>query len=237
MTSLSCGHLKIRVWQFDTYCGAWKYAALWDLLSPEEQQRALKFHFEADRRRAVIARGNLRALLAKELNCAARDLELFAAEAGKPELRGSHSNRVHFNVSHSGELVLIALADCGGGPVGVDVEKARPDLGVRELAQRFYCAAEWQEIRELQGTAQDEAFFRCWTRKEAIIKAVGKGLQVPLSSFYVGSGNEQMVAVQTGDGCNWKVCSWSPSIGYAAAVAAKAGDWELKLHPIDKAES
>jgi 4'-phosphopantetheinyl transferase len=219
---------EIRVWQFDVQQSKQEFPALRELLSPEEQQRALKFHFEIDRERFVVGRGNLRRLLGEQLRCEPGDILFRTGDLGKPELRCGPRPEVFFNVSHSGDAVLIAVAE---RPVGVDVEQPRRGLNARELAQRFYCAEEWEELRRLEGNDQDQAFFRCWTRKEAIVKALGRGLQVPLSSFYAGTDAAELRIVQTGDGRSWKVRSWMPRAGYAAAVAAAAGDWQLELVP------
>lgn len=225
MCFLSLNRNTICVWQFAAECSDEEYSMLWALLSRDEQERAQRFHFDADRKRSVVARGNLRRLLAEQLSCTSEEIAFRVTANGKPELHLPRAGALGFNVSHSGELVLIAVAQ---RPVGVDVEQSRRDMGVREIAQRFFCAAEWEELSRLEAATQDEAFFRCWTRKEAIVKAVGEGLRVPLNSFYVGTDAARERIVETGDGRRWKVCSWTPRPGYAAGLAAPAGDWQLK---------
>jgi 4'-phosphopantetheinyl transferase len=220
---------QIRVWQIDIAQAAHEYPRFWEALSEKERERAKRFHFEVDRRRFVLSRGNLRRRLAQELCREERDISFRIGEAGKPELSHPAGTGLFFNVSHSGALVLFALAR---RQVGVDVEQWRDGVNVRQLAQRFYSEVEWEELRRLEGSEQEEAFFRCWTRKEAIVKAVGKGLLVPLSSFYAGTDDSEERVVETGDGRNWKVCSWTPRAGYSAAVAADAGAWTMSLFPV-----
>ena len=104
-------------------------------------------------------------------------MPLATSPLGKPYLPDNPAN-LTFNVSHAGEIVLIGFGR--GREIGVDVEQTTRSVNARDIAVRFFCAAESRELEPLQGSAHDAAFFRCWTRKEAILKASGKGLQTPL---------------------------------------------------------
>lgn len=220
---------EIRVWQIDIEQCADEYPCLWTVLSSKERERAERFHFEVDRRRFVLGRAILRRQLAQQLGLEEHDLAFKTGQAGKPELSHPAATGLSFNISHSGGYVLLAVAN---RRVGVDVEQWRSNVDIHQLAQRFYCEEEWQELRQVAGSKQTQAFFRCWTRKEAIVKAVGKGLLVPLSSFYAGTDGQEQKRVETGDGRSWTVRSWTPRSGYSAALAAEAGDWTMSLFPI-----
>lgn len=152
------------------------------LLSPEETARADKFAFEHLKRDHEISQGGLRLLLARYLSCLPRDLEFTFGPKGKPALRGD--SQLQFNLSNSGELVLYAFAvDC---ELGVDVEEVRRMTDLKQIASRYFCEAEAAALLSVNGgQARQEAFYRCWTRKEAYIKAIGSGLTLPLDQFQV----------------------------------------------------
>jgi 4'-phosphopantetheinyl transferase len=137
---------------------------------------------------------------------------------------------MQFNLSHSGERALLALGV--GRPVGVDIEQHRA-LDPLALARRFFSRDEIDALDRLGGQARAEAFFRCWTRKEALIKAMGDGLSFPLDSFAVQleeGGASQVLEIGTaasGTAACWRVMSLETEHGYEAAVAAPAGEWSV----------
>lgn len=149
------------------------------LLSEEEGARAASIVRLAQRRRYTIARSVLRVLLGRTLGLGARDVPLASDEHGKPNLTGRASGQIGFNLSHSRDLALIAI-----GPqmaIGVDIEPiAPPRPGV---AEGFFSVGEIQALAALPGPAQAAGFTRLWTRKEALVKAIGLGLRVPLDTF------------------------------------------------------
>jgi 4'-phosphopantetheinyl transferase len=149
-------------------------------LSDDEQQRAGRFLRAADRRRFVAAHAGLRLLLAAAVEVPAKDLRFTTNDTGKPALPGQP---IEFNLSHSGEFVLIALAS--GTPVGIDVEEVRTLPDRDAIIRRFMHPQEAADMAGLPGTAADLAFFRCWVRKEAIIKALGLGMSLPLDRYRV----------------------------------------------------
>lgn len=151
------------------------------LLSPDELERADRFRAPELRRRFVSARGVLRSLLAEWDDVDPRDLRIMANDHGKPRLV-SHS-RTAFNVSHSGDFALYALA-AGCDDVGVDVEQIR-HVDALDLSERYFSADERRELIRCSPDTRLSAFFDGWVRKEAVIKADGRGMAIPLDSFSV----------------------------------------------------
>lgn len=151
------------------------------LLSSDERRRAAAFHFEHLRHRYAFAHGVLRLLLGRYANQNPLDLLFSSGDQGKPRLVSAEG--VEFNLSHSDDIALIGVTT--GGEIGVDVEKIRPVDDMQELAQRFFCPAESEDLNSVAAEQRREAFFRCWTRKEAYLKAIGDGLRTPLDSFRV----------------------------------------------------
>ena len=151
------------------------------LLAPDETARAARFHFDHLQRRFILSRGALRILLGHYLDIAANRIEFRYGSRGKPSLAAPAG--IHFNASHSGDVALFAFTlHC---EIGVDVEEMRPISDMREIASRFFCAEESTELMALPADERERAFFLCWTRKEAYLKAVGEGLYAPLNDFCV----------------------------------------------------
>lgn len=155
-------------------------------LSVEEHRRAASFRFDKDRQRYLAAHVALRERLAGFLGCAPKDLGFEAGEQGKPRLlSGSTSPAgVHFNLSHSGDLALIALSQ--REEVGVDLEVIRAVDDAPALAESVFGVNERRVLGGLAGTARDRAFLQGWTRKEACLKALGTGLSLSPQGFEAG---------------------------------------------------
>ena len=144
------------------------------LLSPEEIQRADQFHFENGRRRFIRARAAMRRILGGYIGIAPRKIAFSYGAVGKPELAaGLEKFGIRFNLSHSGELALLAVTR--GLAVGVDVELVNPEFAGREIAERCFSANEARYLLALPVGDRADAFFSIWTRKEAYIKALGAG--------------------------------------------------------------
>jgi 4'-phosphopantetheinyl transferase len=156
-------------------------AALRAPLPADERARAGRFHFERDQRRFVAGRGLLRVLLGRYLEADPASLRFGYGPQGKPFLE--EYGDLRFNVSHSGGLALLAFTH--GREVGVDVERERPLPEWKDIAGRYFSAWEATELGRLPADERGAAFFRCWTRKEAFIKATGEGLSRPLDAFCV----------------------------------------------------
>jgi 4'-phosphopantetheinyl transferase len=154
------------------------------LLSAVERGRADAFHFARDRALYTAAHAGLRRVLARELGAEPAELAFTVEEGGRPRLAGETG--LHFSLSHAGDRALVAVARTPR--VGVDVEVARPGVDVERLAARNYTASERAELAALAGDERRSAFYRVWTRKEAYVKALGKGLFHPLDAFDVSAG-------------------------------------------------
>jgi 4'-phosphopantetheinyl transferase len=189
-------------------------------LAEDERQRMQRFRFEHDRLMYGFAQGLLRILLAGYLDLSPRDIDYSRTEYGKPYLYlpGGDAG-LEFNLSHSGDAVLIAITR--GVPVGVDVEQVKPLPDLDQVASNYFSAAEQVDLFSLTGSTRVDAFYRCWTRKEALIKASGEGLSMPLDSFQVsllpGAPPE---LVQSANSSTWMLLNIEPAPGYAAAAAA-----------------
>jgi 4'-phosphopantetheinyl transferase len=177
-------------------------------LSDAERVRAGRFVFERDRRRFVAGRARLRQLLASRLGTRADRVELAYGPRGKPRLAGGSALR--FNLSHCGDVALYAFSN--GREVGVDVEAVRELPGADDVTRHFLSPRERAAYLRLPARERSRAFFRCWTRKEAFIKALGTGLAYPLTEFDASPA-------PTG----WSLRSFAPGAGLAAAVAVATG--------------
>ena len=220
---------EVHVWRATLDQPPESMAGFLRVISADEQARAGKFHFEADRKRHIIGRGVSRLLLGHCLGIAAGELQFEYNEFGKPSLQGGLPLR--FNLSHSGELVLVALAR--GRTIGVDVERMRGDMARAEIARRFFSPRECSALAGFAPDLQCEAFFACWTRKEAYLKARGDGLSLPLDQFDVAfiPGEVPRLLETRHDPAEvrrWTICALNPGHGCAAAVAAEGSNWTLK---------
>lgn len=223
------GDDEVHVWRATLGQPPELMARFLQVLSADERARIEKFHFEADRKRHIIGRGVARLLLGHCLGIEAGQLRFEYNEFGKPRLRGGLP--LAFNLSHSGELVLVALAR--GRTIGVDVERMRKDMVQAQIAQRFFSLRECAALAELAPELQCKAFFACWTRKEAYLKARGDGLSLPLDQFDVAfSPGETARLVETrhdpGEVGRWTMRALDPGYDCKAAVVAQGLDWTLK---------
>ena len=161
-----------------------------NLLSPEEKERGSRFHFELDRNAFLITRIALRCLLAHFLKITPDRVQITYAKYGKPKLVGE-SLPIHFNVSHCNGFSALAFSP--SHEVGIDIEQHKSDLNPNELAGSFFTATEVAHLRKYAHPSEQlEQFFTIWTRKEAVAKALGLGLQLDLSSFDVLSSPLQV---------------------------------------------
>ena len=211
-------------------------ARLRPLLSPDEQSRASRYHFAADRLHFTAAHGQLRQILAAYLRCAPAELAFEQNPYGKPALVGGPA--LQFNLSHSRGLGLLAVT--AAQTVGVDVEGLRPDLERENIARRFFAPAEVERLLALPAGQQIEAFYACWTRKEAYMKARGLGLSIPLDGFQVTlAPGEAVRLLHTEPGspppAAWSLAAFDPGPGFAAALAVlgelrgvRCWDWPLR---------
>lgn len=153
------------------------------LLAAEELERTQRYRFARDAARWSACRAALRLLLGAYAGCDAGAVRFGANAFGKPILTAGSAHPVAFNVSRSNSLALVALAR--GGSVGVDLEYFRSNVDCLGIARRFFSPCERAALAGLHGRARERAFFECWVRKEAVVKALGGGLAIPLDAFDV----------------------------------------------------
>jgi 4'-phosphopantetheinyl transferase len=153
-----------------------------EVLGADERRRGGLFRHERDRRRFEAAHCGLRNILAAFTGVPSRDLVFESGRSGKPRLVGGV---LEFNLTHSGDIALVAVS-CDGA-VGIDVEQQSASFDWRPLADRFFSAAEQSELRQTAPRAQQRYFYECWTRKEAYLKATGEGFQRDPTSVTIAS--------------------------------------------------
>jgi 4'-phosphopantetheinyl transferase len=202
------------------------------LLSADERQRASRFRFPRDRQHFIAARAMLRTFLGNYLSADPAAVSFSYSEKGKPRLSQNHAvSGLSFNLSHSGGVALYAFSL--HRDLGVDVEHIRRDFEVNGIARRFFSVYEQKQLAELPAADKPEAFFRCWSRKEAYIKATGDGLSLPLSQFDVSlnPGNTDALVTTRSDAteaARWRLTDVAAGTGYAAALCVRGRDWKLR---------
>ena len=189
-------------------------------LEPHELDRAGRFHFERLQRHFVAGRGFLRHVLARYLQVRPEELRFSYNEYGKPSLTGEHN--LQFNMSHSHEVALVAVTR--DAVIGVDVEYIRADFASEDIATRFFSRLEVETFSSLPAEERVAAFFRCWARKEAYIKAIGKGLSQPLDGFDVTLAPADPAALLRAgedDKVKWTLTDIAVGADYASALVVE----------------
>jgi 4'-phosphopantetheinyl transferase len=186
-------------------------------LAPDELQRAQTFRHAESRARHVCARAALRELLGTRLNIDPSEVRFVHTNHGKPQLQATHASNLQFNVSHSGQCVLVALAQKFA--VGVDVEICRPRPEAIKLAERFFAPDESAALRQLAEPALSTAFFSLWTRKEAQLKATGDGIAGGLANTSNLPGP-------------WTVVEFEAAPEHPAAVAIRSDAMPVTFHDL-----
>ena len=192
------------------------------ILSPDERERAARFHFDRDRARFETCRSLLRRLVSAYTGLAPEAVAFGYGSHGKPYLEQDRDLR--FNISHSHSVAMLAFAR---EEIGVDVERMRADCDLAGLARTCFSTAERERIFSRPLDRQVEAFFEYWTAKEACIKAEGGGLSIPLRGFSIVERGE-LAQAEADPGVamgNWIVRRLAAGAGYRAAVAARGAGW------------
>lgn len=195
------------------------------VLSPEEEARALRFRVVGSRARFLNARIGLRRMLAAYLDIPAHEVPIEIGSEGKPTLPGRIGEGISFNISHSGGWVLLGFA--WGAPLGVDLEGMRPFPDLMGVAGRVMTPHEVAALASLRGQDRETAFFRGWTRKEALLKARGTGIWDQPSHLAAGLGaerveGEQLLVHEMTSGRAWSVLGFDAPSGYAGAAAIES---------------
>jgi 4'-phosphopantetheinyl transferase len=222
---------EVQLWRIDLEAVRADESRWQKVLSSDELTRAARFRSAGDRQRFVATRALLRAILAGYLATDPKGLSFAYSKKEKPFLGPAHAgSEIMFNVSHSGGIALLAFTR--GREVGVDVEQVRRDFDLEAIARRFFSTHEQRELAALPAEERAAAFFRCWTRKEAYIKATGDGLSLPLSQFDVSlgtGGKNTLLATRPDDSeaGRWRLQEVCGGPGYIAAVCVRGQDWKL----------
>jgi 4'-phosphopantetheinyl transferase len=187
-------------------------------LSRDERARADKFKFARDQRRYVIAHAALRDILALYTHAGAAELQFDQGAHGKPKLAAPFSAcGIDFNLSHSHETALVAVND--RHEIGVDIEYVKSDFEIFAVANRFFTKREVAALRGLPAALRRQAFYKCWTSKEAFLKAKGTGLSGQLDEVEIALAGEN-VRIQAAV-ANWTLAELAPRDGYEAALVTK----------------
>lgn len=171
---------ELLLWQLNLDASPEILNALSDVVSADERERAARFHFEQDRSRFLVGRGALRCILGRYLAEQPADISFVYGLRGKPAIAGIP---LHFNMSHSDGMAVIAVTR--SHVVGIDLEHVRPMPDLEGIAKSHFSSTEQAAIATLPADDRLSAFFTCWTRKEAYLKATGDGIAAGLSSFDV----------------------------------------------------
>ncbi len=202
------------------------------VLSADEQARAARFRFDIHRTRFTAGRAVLRHLLARYLDVRPDEVAFRYSAHGKPSLDGSAAESgLRFNFSNAGGMALAAFAR--GRDLGVDLEELVRVADFAGIAQRFFSPAENAALLALPPESRDAAFFTCWTRKEAYIKAVGEGLSIPLDSFDVtlAPGDPPRLLATRGEPggvTRWSLHALHPGPGFVGALAVEGSAPEVR---------
>lgn len=217
---------SVHVWAIKLDDHSIDLAQARELISADERERAERFRFERDRRRYLIAHVALHGILGRYLPAALRSLSFAYGPSGKPRLAPNlEPAGLQFNLSHSDELALLAVTTAG--EIGVDVEFVKENFEFHEIAEKFFTAREVAAMRSLPVELQRRAFFRCWTSKEAFLKAKGTGLSGKLDeveiAFRSGQGIQITAAVP-----GWSLTELNPIDGYEAAIVVEGPSLQIR---------
>jgi 4'-phosphopantetheinyl transferase len=216
---------QVDIWSIHLCGEEWEMQQCRRLLSPDEVQRADRFYFEKHRRRFTRARAAMRQILSGYSRVPPEELTFSYGQQGKPQLAGKlESCGVRFNLSHTEEMALLAVTQ--NQDAGIDIESVNSEFATEEIAERFFSAGEVLRLNALPVAEKADAFFACWTRKEAYIKAVGGGLSVPLDSFEVAFGPGVAPALllvkgEPNEMCRWSMYEVKVTQGYRAALVVE----------------
>jgi 4'-phosphopantetheinyl transferase len=226
-------HAKVHVWAFSLEAPAAVIEQCRQYLSPAERHRADRFVFPRDRIHHTIAHGILRHLLSGYRDMTPESLEFDVSTAGKPRLRaaGGRAAALHFNLSHSEDRAVLGVSD--GRELGVDVEKIRSNIEALAISRHYFFGSEREAIENASAEMRDSTFFRYWVAKEAVLKAQGIGLGLPLDRFRVDFLPDGHAGrIETLDPSRleraWTVRMLPCDAGWLGAVAARGEDWDVK---------
>ncbi len=223
---------EVHVWRASLEMVPPQVKALKQLLSADELIRADRFYFQKDRDHFIVARGLLRLILSRYLQIEANELYFCYGPFGKPALEDETFKKLlRFNISHSHGLALFAVTH--KREIGVDLEYISSDISSKDIAEKFFSVREFDTLNALPEHKRMKAFFVSWARKEAYLKARGKGLSGDLNNFDVtpASGDPaELFEIHRfcTEGVSWSLRDLDVEPEYAAALAVEGHDWKLK---------
>jgi 4'-phosphopantetheinyl transferase len=228
---------EVHVWRASLDLPLSETERLGETLSADERERAARFRVPRVQVRFTAGRAILREILGRYLDCSPSELSFGYRDRGKPFLLpGPGREDLRFNLSHSHGLALFGVSLAR--EIGIDLEQIRQDREHEKLAQRYFSPKEVAALRALTPEGRVGAFFDCWTRKEAYLKARGEGLAIPLAGFEVslapGEGAALLSVVgEPGESGRWYLEAFDPGPGFSAALAVEGKlsglrmwDWE-----------
>jgi len=229
---LALGRDDVHVWRCWLDLTSARVQSLLHTLTPDERSRAERFYRRKDRDHFIVGRGVLRNILSYYLHVEPGQLRFCYNPYGKPALTGETGmDTLRFNVSHSHGLALYAFTQ--DREIGIDIEHIRPIPEAEQIVKRSFSALENAVFHALPTRLKHEAFFNCWTRKEAYIKARGEGLSLPLDQFDVSltpgkTAKLLNIRCEPQEATRWSLQELMPGPGYVAALAVKGHGWQLK---------
>ena len=220
---MELSHSKVHIWHASLEATAEQLHKSHNVLADDELHRAERFHFDLDRKRFMVARALLRRILSIYTKEEPGEHSFAYNAFGKPSL--NDAGCLHFSVSHSGTEAIYAISH--DRDIGIDIECIRPLMYSDQIVERFFSKVEYEAFHNLPGHLRSRAFFSCWTRKEAYLKALGKGLSHPLDAFSVSFlPGEPALSISTqhsnvNEEPGWTVRDVCVNPGYVAAVVVQ----------------
>lgn len=224
---------EVHVWCTTLDLSMQQIGVLEQNLSPNELARANRFFLKNDRHRFTAAHGILRNILGGYLGMASNQIRFAYGDYGKPALAADlNQENLNFNLSHSDGLALFAFTH--GRDIGIDLERVQEDLGLEQIAARFFSERENLELRLLSSNQGIAAFFNCWARKEAYIKARGGGFSVGLDQFDVSLAPDKPAELlctrdDPTEASRWTMREIILKPGYAGALVVEGDGWQLSF--------
>ncbi|MEO8416229.1 MAG: 4'-phosphopantetheinyl transferase superfamily protein [Ginsengibacter sp.] len=222
---------QVHVWR--TYLDLTKLQRerLLGILSTDEVERAGRFHFERHKERFIAARGILRLILGSYLGKNPHKLRFGYTNKGKPVLAiNADYDALSFNLSHSDTYALYAVTKHRN--IGIDIEHIRDDVAIGQIAQKFFSQGEIRSLEQIHKNKLHQLFFQYWTRKEALLKAIGEGISSPMELVDVSQISGAIILPGTLPGDEkgtrrWYVQDLFPGHNYAAAIAVEEVQCDL----------
>ena len=216
------------VWLVDLAVAPDRLQRCGQILDPSERERADRFMRPVDRARFIASHAALRFVLAQALTRVPSSIRMIADASGKPRLVGPGEGALDFNLSHSGSRALVGLTEATA--IGVDIEALRPIPDALRIARAHFAADEAAALADLMPDIRATAFFGLWTRKEAVVKALGTGLSLPLDRFSVTVPPAPPRMLR--DGAAWTLATIEAGADYAATVAVPTAGVTLRYHTL-----